>query len=144
MRAHETVQRQLPGSKHKKKQQQDQHQDGETQLGVHGVKSALCVDEDDGANQDGYLEEDGQAGEQSQDNQDAAHQVCQGYVMRKRHGVDRHLAVGNHGMEGVGVLDEKEAFKKNDATHDDPENAQPLGLVGISPFFDFDEGVHGV
>lgn len=142
MSSHELIDGKFAAAEHQEEKQHDKHEDGEAEFRLNGIKSPWGIHEHDGAQEDGDLKEDGNAGNQSDHDEQPPYKVSQRNIMRQENRVNAHRAVCNHLLNCIGVLNKEKSFKKNNQSENDPEKRQPFGLMGITPRFDFLYEVH--
>jgi hypothetical protein len=95
------------------------------------------IDEEYRAQQDRDIDETGEAGEHSQDEQDTTEEVGECHIVAHQHGAEgtKGHAVGDQVEHRAHVHEEVNAFIAEEGAEEDAHYIEPLGMMGVTPVF---------
>jgi hypothetical protein len=126
-------------------QEQDEEQqdnDGQRQCRKRSVQ--VAVDEEDRTQQDGDLDEAGESGQGAKDEQDTAEDLRKGDIIAHEHGGERAKGhpVGDEIEHSAHIHEEIDSLITEKGSQGNPDQIQPLGMMGIAPVFNTLYEVH--
>ena len=122
--------------------QEQQHDDRQRQCRKGSVQ--VAIDEEDRTEQDGDLDEAGEAGQNPEDQQDATKDMRKGDVVAHEHGGEgaKGHPVGDEIEHSAHIHEEIDSLITEKGSQGNPDQIQPLGMMGIAPVFNTLYEVH--
>ena len=123
-------------------EQEQQHDDRQRHCRKRSVQ--VAVDEKDRTQQNRDLDQAGEAGQGAENQQDSAKDLRKGDIIAHEHGGERakRHPVGDEIEHSAHIHQEVDSFITEKGAQGNPDQIEPLGMMGIAPVFNTLYEVH--